>query len=405
MLIYMSPLQMLHSLNVRFRHFSQSPVNSASSGQNSRASREEREERARNALRIVRVGNRRVRRYVIDGAPQLPTPPPRYAHHDPIRIEQEINRRPDVIAKGCVAADLDPGLECDEPISTGGTWSQYVQRVAEEAFPRIRFGCTALGTQDLHPGEFYGGTVEETIIPAYHCEPQDSPLPNIHTTYGAPEDGQVLQTQFGDMMPLFPVNPNIHWLYHGTYLLPSAKLHRYSTPTARANFIRFDAPSLTYEDYTLATVPAFWINPSPGVYQPKSGWRHPWYDKVRFSGVVPTLRDWLDWLDYNARQIWKHGSAREQIAVPACMNSPGCRFEESRAEWLTQAILIHLNLADYVQGEFYPLCPSLAWPGSVSQLDDIVRVNECHMAGRDLTGMASDVLFEDDESAPMSLSD
>ncbi|KIM52818.1 hypothetical protein SCLCIDRAFT_32388 [Scleroderma citrinum Foug A] len=310
-----------------------------------------------------------------------------------------------VIAEGRVAANLDPGLERDRPISTGGTWSQYVQRVVEEAFPRIRFGCTALGTQDLHPREFYGGTVEETVIPAYRCEPQDSPLPNIRTTYGAPEDGQVLQTCFGDMMPLFPVNSNVHWLYHGTYLLPSAKLHCYSTPTARANFIRFNAPSLTYEDYTLATVPAFWIDPSPEVYQPKSGWRHPWYDEVRFSGVVPTLRDWHDWLNYNARQIWKHGSAREQIAVPACMDSPGCHFEESRAEWLAQAVLICLNLADYVQGEFYPLCPSLTWPGSVSRLNDIVRVNECHMAGRDLTGMASDVLFEDDESAPMSLSD
>ena len=236
----------------------------------------------------------------------------------------------------------------------------------EEAFPRIRFGCTALGTQDLHPREYHGGTVEETVIPAYHCEPQDSPLPNIRTTYGAPEDGQVLQTRFGDMMPLFPVNPNVHWLYHGTYLLPSAKLHQYSTPLARANFIGFDTASPTYEDIALATVPAFWIDPSPEVYQPKFGWRHPWYDEVRFSGVIPTLRDWHDWLDYNARQIWKHGSAREQIAVPVCMDSPGCRFEESRAEWLTQAVLIRLNLADYVQGEFYPLCPSLAWPGSVS---------------------------------------
>ena len=92
MLIYMSPLQMPHSSNMRFRHFSQSPANSASSGQNSKISREEREERARNTLRIVRVGNQRVRRYIIDSAPQLPTPPPRYAHHDPVRIKQEINR-------------------------------------------------------------------------------------------------------------------------------------------------------------------------------------------------------------------------------------------------------------------------------------------------------------------------
>ena len=69
MLIDVLPLQMPHSLNMRFRHFSASPANSASSGWNSRMSREEREERARNALRIVRVGNRRVRCYVIDSAP------------------------------------------------------------------------------------------------------------------------------------------------------------------------------------------------------------------------------------------------------------------------------------------------------------------------------------------------
>ena len=151
----MLPLQMPHSSNMRFRHFSQLPMNLASSGRNSRASREEREERARNALRIVRVGNRRVRHYVIDSTPRPPTPPPCYAHHDPICIKQEIGRRPDVIAEGHVAADLDPGLERDGPISTGGIWSQYVERVAEESFTCIRLGCTAMGTRDLHPGKFH----------------------------------------------------------------------------------------------------------------------------------------------------------------------------------------------------------------------------------------------------------
>ena len=58
-----------------------------------------------------------------------------------------------------------------------------------------------MGTWDVHPDEFHGGMVEETVIPAYCCEPQDSLLPNIHTCYGAPEDGQVLQTRFGDMLP------------------------------------------------------------------------------------------------------------------------------------------------------------------------------------------------------------
>ena len=68
-------------------------------------------------------------------------------------------------------------------------------------FTHLRHGCTVVGSQDAHPDKFHGGMVEETIILAYRCEPQDSPLPNICTPYGAPEDGQLLQTRFGDMMP------------------------------------------------------------------------------------------------------------------------------------------------------------------------------------------------------------
>ena len=51
-------------------------------------------------MRIVRVGNHRVRCYVINGAPQPPTPPSRYACCDPVLVAQEINCRPDVIAEG-----------------------------------------------------------------------------------------------------------------------------------------------------------------------------------------------------------------------------------------------------------------------------------------------------------------
>ena len=129
-------------------------------------------------------------------------------------------------------------------------------------------------------------------------------------------------------MPLYPVNAEIHWLAHGTYLMPSAKLHQYLSPQVIANFIGFDLASHNYEDIALTTIPAFWINPAPEVYQPTSGWRHPWYDPVRFSGVIPTLRDWLDWLDYNSRQIWKHSTTRQQIAVPACMVSPGHHYRK-----------------------------------------------------------------------------
>ena len=187
--------------------------------------------------------------------------------------------------------------------------------------------------------------------------------------------------------------------------MPSAKLHWYSSPQAQANFIGFDIITLNYEDIALTTILVFWIYPTPEVYQPASGWRHPWYDPVRFSRVIPTLWDWRDWLNYNLRQIWKHSSARQQIAVPACMVSPGHPFEESRAEWLAQAILICLNLLDYVSGEFFPYCPNLAWPGSVSRLDDIVWVNKYHTAGNELEGMALAVLFRDNESTSMLISD
>ena len=53
----------------------------------------------------------------------------------------------------------------------------------------------------------------------------------------------------------------------------------------------------------------------------------------------------------------------------------------------------------------FPYFPNLAWPGSVSRLDDIVQVNESHTAGNELEGMALAVLFRDDESASMSISD
>ena len=67
---------------------------------------------------------------------------------------------------------------------------------------------------------------------------------------------------------------DVHWMFHGSYLVPSAKLHLYSTPHARANFMGTDLPSVTYEDPALSTVPAFWIDLYPELYQPASRWRH-----------------------------------------------------------------------------------------------------------------------------------
>jgi len=56
----------------------------------------------------------------------------------------------------------------------------------------------------------------------------------------------------------------------------------YSTPHARANFIGKDLPSLHYEDPALTTVPAFWIDAAPEIYQPASRWRHPLYAATDF---------------------------------------------------------------------------------------------------------------------------
>ncbi|KIM63726.1 hypothetical protein SCLCIDRAFT_23909 [Scleroderma citrinum Foug A] len=78
------------------------------------------------------------------------------------------------------------------------------------------------------------------------------------------------------------------------------------------------------------TVPAFWIDTSPEVYQPASEWWHPWYSAVQFSRAVPSLKDWNDWLEINFRYIWKNGSRREQISVPAMLESSGNLFEEQQ---------------------------------------------------------------------------
>ena len=61
------------------------------------------------------------------------SPPPYRCQSEHTRRLNEtarrINRRADILAEGDTAADLDSDLERLGPISTGGTWTQYVQRV------------------------------------------------------------------------------------------------------------------------------------------------------------------------------------------------------------------------------------------------------------------------------------
>jgi len=210
-----------------------------------------------------------------------------------------------VIAEGEVAADIQPDLEQNGPPSTGGVWTQYVQGVWEEFYVELRRGIGRAAHLDSHPSEEYGGTVVQAVVPAYRRRIEDTPLPLSANPFLAPEEGQV-RGQVGEENALvYPENLQVHWAFHGSYILPSAKLHMYSTPHARANFIGKDLPSLHYEDPALATVPAFWIDAAPEIYQPASRWRHPLYAAHRFSGAIPTLRDWHDWLEVNFRYTWK----------------------------------------------------------------------------------------------------
>ncbi|KIM57319.1 hypothetical protein SCLCIDRAFT_28927 [Scleroderma citrinum Foug A] len=300
----------------------------------------ERAERVNTDRRIIRVGNCRMRN------PNYCGSPPPYRHHTERtrrlnEIARHINWRADVIAEGDTAADLDPDLERTGPVSTGGTWTQV-------------------------PDKFHGGSPLQVVIPAYRSERQDAPLPCIQNSHLAPEEGQVLVCACG-LAPVYPKNPRVHWLFNGTYSLPSAKLHY---PCI-----------LTYEDLALTTIPAFWIDVSPEVYQPASQWRHPWYSVARFSGAVPSLRDWNDWLEINFWYIWKNRSRREQIWVPMMLESEGNLFEEQRDLWCANTTLCHLNLADYFEGEFFPYQTTPVWPTSSNQCNDIVRIIESHMAG------------------------
>ena len=220
-----------------------------------------------------------------------------------------------MIAEGEVTADTQPDLEQNGPPSTGGVWTQYVQGVSEEYYVELQCGMGCAAHLDVHPSEEFGGTVVQAVVPAYQRCLQDTPFPLAASPFLVPEEGQV-RGQVGEENALvYPENPQVHWAFHRSSVLPSAKLHAYSMPHTRANFIGKDLPSIHYEDPALATVPAFWIDTAPKIYQPASRWRHPLYIAHRFSGAIPTLQDWHDWLEVNFQYTWKERTRRAQYLI------------------------------------------------------------------------------------------
>ena len=215
----------------------------------------ERVERINTGRRIIRVGNHRMRNPNYCGSP-----PPYHCQTKCTRCLNEtarcINQRADVIAEGDTVADLDPDLERTSPISTGGTWTQYVRRVANETYECYIPGLGGACHLDRVPSEFHCGSPLQLIIPAYRSEQQDAPLPCIQNSHLAPKEGQVLVCNHG-LAPVYPENPKVHWFFNGTYSIPSAKLHCYLSPHTQANFIGEDPCILTYEDLALVTIPAF----------------------------------------------------------------------------------------------------------------------------------------------------
>jgi len=175
-----------------------------------------------------------------------------------------------VIAEGEVTADIQPDLEQNGPPSTGGVWTQYVQGVSDEFYVKLQCGVGHATHLDSHLSEEFGGTVVQAVVLAYWRCLDNTPFPLSANPFLAPEEGQVRGQVGKENALIYPENPQVHWAFHGSYILPSAKLHGYSTPHAQANFIGKDLPSLHYEDPALVTIPAFWIDTAPEIYQPAS---------------------------------------------------------------------------------------------------------------------------------------
>ena len=269
----------------------------------------------------------------------------RYASPRPFTDITSSAVREDYFADGRRALSYESDASEDGPITISGDWSVFTNNMSLRDHEVLHFGQGRAEHLSPHPSSFHGGNPRERINTVFRTPLDESPMPCMENPLECSDHGQVRAVPgIPDFeVPVYPRNPRVHWMFHGLYNAPSSKLHVFSTPHARANFMGRDLPSLTYEDPALETVPAFWIDPAPEIYQPASCWRHPLYTAERFSGTIPTLRDWHDWLELNFRARWRLGTRRQQHSIPACMGQSGTLFEEFRDRWVAYSLFMHLN--------------------------------------------------------------
>ena len=273
--------------------------------------------------------------------------------------------REDYFADGRHALGYDSDASEDGPITIGGDWSVFTNNISLRDHEVLRFGQGRAEHLSPHPSSFYGGYPRERLNAVFRTPLNKSPMPCMENPLECSDHGQVRAVPgIPDFeVPVYLRNPRVHWMFHGSYNVPSSKLHVFSIPHARANFMGRDLPSLTYEDPAPETVPAFWINPTPEIYQPASCWWHPLYTVERFSRAIPTLRDWNDWLELNFRARWRLGTRRQQYLIPTCMEQSGTLFEEFHNRWVAYSLFMHLNLGDFSDGEFRLNPNGPQWPG------------------------------------------
>ena len=115
---------------------------------------------------------------------------------------------------------------------------------------------------------------------------------------------------------IWPANVShvtFHRYWFGTLGETAFKVSPSSTPQAIAHFLNLPIPTASYEDPTLATVPAFPISSHSQAFSIEMV--HPLYASGGYGGNVPSLRNWLDHLEQHFRTLWKQGS----LPKPACM--------------------------------------------------------------------------------------
>ncbi|KAG6329025.1 hypothetical protein ID866_10064 [Astraeus odoratus] len=126
------------------------------------------------------------------------------------------------------------------------------------------------------------------------------------------------------------LNYGIHYAFHGQYSIDTPKLHTYSTPATIANFNGLDLPSAYYEDYNLVTVPAFWIDHESYHYNPTI--RHHDLDGAGFQGLVPSLRQWNDYLKNRYRWLW---TCFDFEHLPACWSKGDeSKFDDKKFDYV-----------------------------------------------------------------------